>query len=217
MSDEAHLVPGGGIEETGSATRADAARDDANESVGVAGLSKLQFVAPSSYLRPLSRAHASSVGASGSASGSNSRPATSDKAQMTPLEHEQIEGLVCAVSFPISISKELTDAYVDQRAIRAFLKVRTSYDVLPLSYRLIVFDTSLLIKQSLNVLNQCGTSRHRSCQHPHANYSKLSSRRHSGTRRPPLSPDYSPSQTTSTSCSTTGRTPMLYHKSISFA
>ena len=100
MSDEAHLVPGGVIEESGSATRADA-RDDANEGVGVAGLSKLQFVAPSSYLRPLSRAHASSVGASGSASGSNTRPATSDKAPMTPLEHEQIEGLVCAVSFPI--------------------------------------------------------------------------------------------------------------------
>lgn len=43
-----------------------------------------------------------------------------------------------------------------QRAIRAFLKVRTSYDVLPLSYRLIVFDTSLLVRKSLNVLIQCG-------------------------------------------------------------
>lgn len=44
-----------------------------------------------------------------------------------------------------------------QRAIRAFLKVRTSYDVLPLSYRLIVFDTSLLVKKSLNILTQQGT------------------------------------------------------------
>lgn len=41
-----------------------------------------------------------------------------------------------------------------QRAIREFLKVRTSYDVLPLSFRLIVLDTSLLIKKSLNILTQ---------------------------------------------------------------
>jgi len=42
------------------------------------------------------------------------------------------------------------------RAIRAFLRVRTSYDVLPLSFRLIVFDTALLVKKSLNILNQNG-------------------------------------------------------------
>ncbi|KAK5007219.1 AMP-activated serine/threonine-protein kinase regulatory subunit, partial [Elasticomyces elasticus] len=42
------------------------------------------------------------------------------------------------------------------RAIRAFLKVRTSYDVLPLSFRLIVFDTALLVKKSLNILIQNG-------------------------------------------------------------
>lgn len=41
-----------------------------------------------------------------------------------------------------------------QRSIREFLKVRTSYDVLPLSFRLIVIDTSLLIKKSLNILIQ---------------------------------------------------------------
>ncbi|KAL1956037.1 hypothetical protein VTO42DRAFT_7852 [Malbranchea cinnamomea] len=40
------------------------------------------------------------------------------------------------------------------RAIRQFLKVRTSYDVLPLSFRLIVFDTSLSVKESLNILIQ---------------------------------------------------------------
>jgi 5'-AMP-activated protein kinase regulatory gamma subunit len=39
-------------------------------------------------------------------------------------------------------------------AIRDFLKVRTSYDVLPLSFRLIVLDTNLLIKKSLNILIQ---------------------------------------------------------------
>ncbi|KAJ5690102.1 5'-AMP-activated protein kinase subunit gamma [Penicillium macrosclerotiorum] len=42
------------------------------------------------------------------------------------------------------------------RAIRNFLKVRTSYDVLPLSFRLIVFDTSLSVKESLNILIQNG-------------------------------------------------------------
>ncbi|KAK2773733.1 AMP-activated serine/threonine-protein kinase regulatory subunit [Emmonsiellopsis sp. PD_33] len=42
------------------------------------------------------------------------------------------------------------------REIRNFLKVRTSYDVLPLSFRLIVFDTSLSVKESLNILTQNG-------------------------------------------------------------
>ncbi|THZ56284.1 hypothetical protein D6C86_07978 [Aureobasidium pullulans] len=54
---------------------------------------------------------------------------------MSPLDHEQLDGL---------------------RAIREFLKARTSYDVLPLSYRLIVFDTALLVKKSLNILIQNG-------------------------------------------------------------
>ncbi|KAL4867543.1 hypothetical protein BDV12DRAFT_118731 [Aspergillus spectabilis] len=42
------------------------------------------------------------------------------------------------------------------RAIRNFLKVRRSYDVLPLSFRLIVFDTALSVKESLNILIQNG-------------------------------------------------------------
>ncbi|KAL2830058.1 CBS-domain-containing protein [Aspergillus cavernicola] len=42
------------------------------------------------------------------------------------------------------------------RAIRNFLKVRTSYDVLPLSFRLIVLDTALSVKESLNILIQNG-------------------------------------------------------------
>ncbi|CAK7220024.1 AMP-activated serine/threonine-protein kinase regulatory subunit [Sporothrix bragantina] len=40
--------------------------------------------------------------------------------------------------------------------IRAFLKIRTSYDVLPLSFRLIVLDTDLLIRKSLTILIQNG-------------------------------------------------------------
>ncbi|KAF2859220.1 hypothetical protein K470DRAFT_259102 [Piedraia hortae CBS 480.64] len=58
-----------------------------------------------------------------------------NRKSLNHLDREQIEGL---------------------RAIRAFLKVRTSYDVLPLSYRLIMFDTSLLVKQSLNILTKSG-------------------------------------------------------------
>ncbi|KAL1999226.1 hypothetical protein VTN02DRAFT_4872 [Thermoascus thermophilus] len=48
------------------------------------------------------------------------------------------------------------DERLGLRAIRNFLKVRTSYDVLPLSFRLIVFDTSLSVKESLNILIQNG-------------------------------------------------------------
>lgn len=43
-----------------------------------------------------------------------------------------------------------------QKRIRDFLKVRTSYDVLPLSFRLIIFDTALLVKNSLSILVQNG-------------------------------------------------------------
>jgi len=57
------------------------------------------------------------------------------RAPLSVVDREQMEGL---------------------RAIRAFLKVRTSYDVLPLSFRLIVFDTALLVKKSLNILIQNG-------------------------------------------------------------
>ncbi|KAK9856622.1 Aldolase-type TIM barrel [Penicillium brevicompactum] len=42
-----------------------------------------------------------------------------------------------------------SDRAFDQRAIRNFLKARNSYDVLPLSFRLIIFDTSLSVKESI--------------------------------------------------------------------
>ncbi|KAG0137571.1 hypothetical protein HOY82DRAFT_477440 [Tuber indicum] len=38
------------------------------------------------------------------------------------------------------------------RAIREFLRVRTTYDVLPVSFRLVILDTSLLVQKSLNIL-----------------------------------------------------------------
>lgn len=43
-------------------------------------------------------------------------------------------------------------------AIREFLKKRTSYDVLPLSFRLIILNTDLLVKKSLTILLQNGNS-----------------------------------------------------------
>lgn len=46
------------------------------------------------------------------------------------------------------------DYAVVQNGIREFLKIRTSYDVLPLSFRLIILDQDLLIKKSLNILIQ---------------------------------------------------------------
>ncbi|KAH8888684.1 CBS-domain-containing protein [Thozetella sp. PMI_491] len=51
----------------------------------------------------------------------------------SPLDREQMQGL---------------------RGVREFLKVRTSYDVLPLSFRLVILDNDLLIKKSLNILIQ---------------------------------------------------------------
>lgn len=42
--------------------------------------------------------------------------------------------------------------------MRDFLKKRTSYDVLPLSFRLIILNTDLLVKKSLNILIQNGPS-----------------------------------------------------------
>ncbi|KAK5227648.1 AMP-activated serine/threonine-protein kinase regulatory subunit [Exophiala xenobiotica] len=41
-------------------------------------------------------------------------------------------------------------------AIRDFLRVRNCYEVLPLSFRLIELDVSLTVKESLNIMVQCG-------------------------------------------------------------
>lgn len=55
-----------------------------------------------------------------------------------------------------SLSPEQID--YDQRigikAIRLFLQSKTSYDVLPVSYRLVVLDSTLLLKKSLDILSQ---------------------------------------------------------------
>lgn len=65
-----------------------------------------------------------------------------------------------AAATPNDYIESLTDEQIEHdqriglRAIRLFLQSKTSYDVLPVSYRLIVLDTSLLVKKSLNILLQ---------------------------------------------------------------
>lgn len=53
-----------------------------------------------------------------------------------------------------ALNVDRTLANCSQTAIREFLKVRTSYDVLPLSFRLIMLDNDLLIRTCLNILMQ---------------------------------------------------------------
>ncbi|KAL7896813.1 nuclear protein SNF4 [Trichoderma sp. SZMC 28014] len=84
------------------------------------------FVAPSSYLRFHSNSNSHSGGIMADAPDPNPQ-------SQSPLDKEQRQGL---------------------NSIRDFLRKRTSYDVLPLSFRLIVLDTDLLIKKSLNILIQ---------------------------------------------------------------
>lgn len=52
----------------------------------------------------------------------------------------------------LNLASTVTNCF--QTAIREFLKVRTSYDVLPLSFRLIMLDNDLLIRTCLNILMQ---------------------------------------------------------------
>lgn len=42
------------------------------------------------------------------------------------------------------------------KKIRNFLRARTAYDVLPLSFRLIELDVALTVKESLQILVNCG-------------------------------------------------------------
>ena len=112
------------------------------------------FVAPLSYLRP-KPVQRSAMAA-----------APPQSARPSPLDKEQRQGLVrvaCARALGSTRcirrrAELLTCCLCLQKAVRDFLRVRTSYDVLPLSYRLVVLDTDLLIKKSLNILIQNGES-----------------------------------------------------------
>ncbi|ROW02863.1 hypothetical protein VSDG_01869 [Cytospora chrysosperma] len=87
---------------------------------------ELPFVQPSTYLHLRAPNRTAS-------SHSHTIPQPAEKPPMTPLDRDQMQGL---------------------RAIREFLKVRTSYDVLPLSFRLVILDNDLLIRRSVNILMQ---------------------------------------------------------------
>ena len=150
------------------------------------------FVQPSSYLRPRGQ----------------SQPMPHVELE-SAIERDQRIGLVCAgprydlllfappttliPHIPNSPAYQLQYAWPDaddspaQQRIRDFLKVRTSYDVLPLSFRLIIFDTSLLVKKSLTILIQNGRLK----LQPHGDLTEVdyvheqaSCRRHYGTPIP---------------------------------
>lgn len=161
----------------------------------------IQVVQPSTYLgtyvrpsrgntsRPMTPAEQGLPGAgAGAGTIATPTPAPAALKVMSLMDREQAEGL---------------------RAIRAFLKVRTSYDVLPLSFRLIVLDTALLVKKSLNILNLNGRrelQRYEGGIHADAR-GQVSSLRPCGTRGLLPLPDCSQPPTTSTLSSTTGRIP----------
>ncbi|ODV84395.1 hypothetical protein CANARDRAFT_8748 [[Candida] arabinofermentans NRRL YB-2248] len=54
----------------------------------------------------------------------------------------------------LSPEQRRRDQQIALKAIRSFLQSKNSFDVLPVSYRLIVFETSLLVKRALNILLQ---------------------------------------------------------------
>ncbi|PSS00775.1 hypothetical protein BD289DRAFT_7352 [Coniella lustricola] len=102
---------------------------------------ELPFVTPSTYLHLRTPTAAATSGTSRPVIASSAALATqnqshtisSEKPPMTPLDRDQVQGLM---------------------AIREFLKVRTSYDVLPLSFRLIILDNDLPIRTCVNILMQ---------------------------------------------------------------
>ncbi|KAF5707101.1 nuclear SNF4 [Fusarium mundagurra] len=118
---------------------------------GVGAVSGSGFGGPA-LITPRGRAASTSTGPSTTAAGHGHVPqfvapssylrrrtslrspmAPAEPKPLSPLDRDQLQGL---------------------NAIRDFLKVRTSYDVLPLSFRLIVLDTDLRIKKAISILTQ---------------------------------------------------------------
>lgn len=67
-------------------------------------------------------------------------------------DKDELQGLVSRLPARFAVFIPLINHV--QKNIREFLRVRTGYDVFPLSFRLIVLDNDLLIKKSLNILIQ---------------------------------------------------------------
>ena len=74
-----------------------------------------------------------------------------------PSSHDDHESLLLESPSPPTASTTEMEATCEiQNHMRSFLKQHTAYDVLPVSYRLIVFDTRLLVKKALGALVQNG-------------------------------------------------------------
>ena len=108
---------------------------------------------PSKPRRPSASAHSSAATSARSRfrSSSTSTPApggTSSSSATTGADYHQ-HGAQSAE--PVSHEAGLA-------SIRTFLKGRSSYDVFPVSFRLIVLDTKLMVKKALGVMWQNGAS-----------------------------------------------------------
>ena len=132
---------------------------DKSDAPSKSKLSKSQFVSPLSYLRPASAPRSTMAAPASHLQAQAQRQGFIPKLD-TPFDKDQKKGLVCGnlgrelQSFFFGNDLNLCTNSWGQTAIRDFLKVRTSYDAFPLSFRLIVLDTELLIKKSLNILTQ---------------------------------------------------------------
>jgi hypothetical protein len=107
----------------------------ASTTTNIAPGHEASFVSPATFLQPIpsGRPRASS------------RPVTPAKAADKRDEA------------PPKIKRQIDrDEELGLKKIRDFLRARTAYDVLPLSFRLIELDVSLTVKESLQILVQCG-------------------------------------------------------------
>ncbi|KAM7221729.1 nuclear protein SNF4 [Rhypophila decipiens] len=163
--------PGASSSETNPLSPTSAGGSTTNGPLPIRQGHELPFVAPSSYLRPKQTSRTMS----------DKTPSPLDKDQMQGLVSIYSETTPARRSFCLGRATNLFAASPlflacfagpedgcdagfrglaalckPNRGVREFLKVRTSYDVLPLSFRLVVLDIDLLIKKSLNILIQNG-------------------------------------------------------------
>ncbi|RMD39872.1 hypothetical protein DV735_g5267, partial [Chaetothyriales sp. CBS 134920] len=71
-----------------------------------------------------------------------------------PIDRDERIGLVSGLTSSKQAGEQMLIS--GQKRIRDFLRLRNCYEVLPLSFRLIELDVSLTVKDSLNILVQCG-------------------------------------------------------------
>ncbi|KAF4341638.1 nuclear snf4 [Fusarium beomiforme] len=109
-------------------------------------------VAGPALITPCGRAASTSTGLSITAAGHGHVPQFVAPSSYL-RRRTSIQSLI-APTEPKPLSSLDRDQLQGLNAIRDFLRVRTSYDALPFSFRLIVLDTGLLTKQAINILTQ---------------------------------------------------------------